>query len=173
MIYSLLKLLLFRLDAERAHELSTGLLRHTTRIPLVPQLFQALFSYNDPILATTCAGLRFANPIGLAAGFDKRAAFVGPLALLGFGHIEVGTITPRPQLGNPRPRLFRLPEDQALINRLGFNSSGMIAVARSLRDHRPLTTDYYAPLRSALSWPRPLRRSARASGGARRAAEAR
>jgi dihydroorotate dehydrogenase len=139
MIYSLFKPLLFRLDAERAHELATGLLRFAAGVPLAPQLLQALFSYDDPILATTCAGLRFANPVGLAAGFDKRAALVGPLALLGFGHIEVGTITPRPQPGNPRPRLFRLPQDRALINRLGFNSPGMLAVARRLRDHRPPT----------------------------------
>jgi dihydroorotate dehydrogenase len=132
-LYSLIKPLLFRLGAEQAHELATGLLRLTTRAPLAPQLLQALYAYDDPILATSCAGLRFANPVGLAAGFDKRAVLIAPMALLGFGHIEVGTVTPRPQPGNLRPRLFRLPEDRALINRLGFNSPGMIAVAHNLR----------------------------------------
>jgi dihydroorotate dehydrogenase len=141
MLYSLLKPLLFRLDTERAHKLATELLRFAAGIPLAPQLLQALFSYNDPILATTCAGLCFANPVGLAAGFDKCGALIELLMLLGFGHIEVGTVTPRPQLGNPRPRLFRLPEDRALINRLGFNSPGMLAVARRLRDHRSPTTE--------------------------------
>ncbi|HET9224636.1 MAG TPA: quinone-dependent dihydroorotate dehydrogenase [Roseiflexaceae bacterium] len=132
MLHSLLKPFLFRLDAERAHELVAGSLRLAARVPIVPRLLRLLFTYDDPILKTSCAGLRCANPVGLAAGFDKRAVLVGPMALLGFGHIEVGTVTPRPQSGNPRPRLFRLPEDRALINRLGFNSPGMLAVARNL-----------------------------------------
>jgi dihydroorotate dehydrogenase len=136
MLYSLLKPLLFRLDAERAHELVTGLLHVAHTIPPVARTIRALYTYTDPILATTCAGLRFANPVGLAAGFDKRAALPGPMTLLGFGHIEVGTVTPRPQQGNQRPRLFRLPEDRALINRLGFNSPGASAVARRIRDDR-------------------------------------
>src|SRR5262245_3051082 len=133
MLHSLLKPLLFRLDAERAHGLVAGLLRFAARAPVAPQLLRALFVYDDPILAISCAGLPFANPIGLAAGFDKRGTLVGPMALLGFGHVEIGTVTPRPQPGNARPRLFRLPEDRALINRLGFNSPGMLAVARNLR----------------------------------------
>ncbi len=142
MFHSLLKPFLFRLDAERAHELVAGSLRLAAYSPIAPLFLRALFSYDDPILATSCAGMRFTNPIGLAAGFDKRAVLVGPMALLGFGHVEVGTVTPRPQPGNTRPRLFRLPEDRALINRLGFNSPGMVAVARRLQDHRPLTTDH-------------------------------
>jgi dihydroorotate dehydrogenase len=132
MLHSLLKRLLFRLDAERAHELVAGSLRLAARAPVAPWLLRALFTYDDPILAISCAGLHFVNPVGLAAGFDKRAALVGPMALLGFSHVEVGTVTPRPQPGNPRPRLVRLPEDRALINRLGFNSPGMLAVARNL-----------------------------------------
>jgi dihydroorotate dehydrogenase len=135
-LYSLLKPLLFRLDSERAHQLVTGLFRLAAELPLLPRLLQALYRYDDPLLTTTCAGMRFANPVGLAAGFDKHAALIRPIALLGFGHVEVGTVTPRPQPGNDRPRMFRLPEDQALINRLGFNSPGMIAVARRLRDER-------------------------------------
>src|SRR5947209_13937729 len=127
MIYPLFKPLLFRLEAERAHQLVTSLFQIAANTPLTPQLLHALYTYHDPILASTCVNLRFANPLGLAAGFDKRAALIGPIALLGFGHVEVGTVTPRPQPGNEQPRLFRLPEDRALINRLGFNSPGMVA----------------------------------------------
>jgi dihydroorotate dehydrogenase len=134
MLHSFLKPFLFRLDAERAHELVASSLRLAAHVPVVPRLLRALFAYDDPILTIDCAGLRYTNPVGMAAGFDKRAVLVGPMALLGFGHVEVGTVTPRPQPGNPRPRLFRLPEDGALINRLGFNSPGMLAVARNLRE---------------------------------------
>jgi dihydroorotate dehydrogenase len=140
MLYSLVKPLLFRLEAERAHNLIAGLLRAANRTPLL-DLICVLGDYNDPILATICAGLPFHNPLGLAAGFDKRAVLIGPMAALGFGHIEVGTVTPRPQPGNDRPRLFRLPEDRALINRMGFNSPGMVAVARNLRNERRKTKD--------------------------------
>jgi dihydroorotate dehydrogenase len=132
MLYTLLKPLLFRLEAERAHTLITSLLHATSGTPLLA-LLRALYAYDDPLLRVACAGLSFRNPIGLAAGFDKRAELIAPMAALGFGHIEVGTVTPRPQPGNDRPRMFRLPADQALINRLGFNSPGMVAVARNLR----------------------------------------
>ena len=132
MLYPLLKPLLFRLDAERAHTLIGGLLHAAAGTPLLP-LLRALYVYDDPILRSTCTGLDFPNPLGLAAGFDKRAELIAPMAALGFGHVEVGTVTPRPQPGNDRPRMFRLPEDHALINRLGFNSPGMLAVARNLR----------------------------------------
>ncbi len=135
-LYALIRPLLFRLDAERAHDLTAKALRVTSRAPLLPRLIRALYAWEDPLLAVDWSGLHFANPIGVAAGFDKRADLVDGLALLGFGHIEVGTVTPRPQPGNPRPRLFRLPEDTALINRLGFNSPGIVAVARALRARR-------------------------------------
>ena len=135
MLYALLKPLLFRLDAERAHNLISGLLRAADGTP-ARQLLRALYTYDDPILRIVCAGLDFRNPLGLAAGFDKRAELIAPMTALGFGHVEVGTVTPRAQLGNDRPRIFRLPEDRALINRLGFNSPGMVAVARRLRDER-------------------------------------
>ncbi|WP_137125548.1 quinone-dependent dihydroorotate dehydrogenase [Roseomonas sp. HF4] len=87
---------------------------------------------DDPVLATECLGLRFRNPVGLAAGFDKDAAAVLPLMRLGFGFVEVGTVTPRPQPGNPRPRLFRLTEDAAVINRMGFNNGGLDGYAARL-----------------------------------------
>lgn len=133
-MYHLIKPALFRLDAERAHELVTGLLRSAAARPFAARVIRQLYAYEDPILATRCAGLRFGNPLGLAAGFDKRGDLARPLALLGFGHVEVGTVTPLAQPGNPLPRLFRLPADEALVNRMGFNSPGMAAVAHNLRE---------------------------------------
>ncbi|HMA34106.1 MAG TPA: quinone-dependent dihydroorotate dehydrogenase [Chloroflexia bacterium] len=132
-LYRLIQPWLFRLEAEQAHELVTGLLAAAPRIPPLRGAMRALYAYEHPALRTTCAGLAFANPVGLAAGFDKRGTLITPLALLGFGFLEVGTVTPRPQPGNARPRLFRLPADRALINRLGFNSPGIPPVARRLR----------------------------------------
>lgn len=136
MIYQLLRPLLFRSDAERAHELVSRLLRRTAAIRPASALLRAMYTYDDPILAVRVAGMRFANPLGLAAGFDKRGEMVRAMALLGFGHVEVGTVTPRPQPGNPQPRLFRLPPDRALVNRMGFNSPGAEVVAGNLRKSR-------------------------------------
>jgi dihydroorotate dehydrogenase len=133
MLYSLLKPLLFRFDAERVHDLTSRLLALSGQSSLARGLLRVLFAYDHPALATRCAELDFANPLGLAAGFDKRGILVTPMVALGFGHVEIGTVTPRPQPGNDKPRLFRLPEDRALINRLGFNSPGMVTVARHLR----------------------------------------
>ena len=117
--------LLRRLDPERAHRLALAGLRAGLggRGP----------GPADPLLATAALGLRFATPIGLAAGFDKDAEALAPLARLGFGFLEAGTVTPRPQPGNPRPRLFRLEEDQAAINRMGFNNAGIDAFVARLR----------------------------------------
>jgi dihydroorotate dehydrogenase len=111
------------IDPERAHDLALRALRFG--------LAGADRSADDPILATEALGLSFRNPIGLAAGFDKSAVAVGPLMRLGFGFVEAGSVTPRPQLGNPKPRLFRLTEDRAVINRMGMNNAGLAAfVAR-------------------------------------------
>src|SRR5690606_29170610 len=96
------------------------------------------FVFQHPALRVEAFGLEFPNPVGLAAGFDKDARVPRALAALGFGFIEVGTLTPLPQPGNPRPRLFRLPDDEALINRLGFNNEGAEEVACRLRHARPL-----------------------------------
>ncbi|WP_043359807.1 quinone-dependent dihydroorotate dehydrogenase [Belnapia sp. F-4-1] len=117
--------LLRRLDAERAH----GLALKALSAGLAGRAEAAA----DPILATEALGLRFANPLGLAAGFDKDAVAVLPLMRLGFGFVEAGTATPRPQPGNPRPRLFRLAEDAAVINRMGFNNGGVEAYLARLR----------------------------------------
>lgn len=96
-----------------------------------------VFDYRHPLLERELFGLKFRNPVGLAAGFDKDARLVNELSCLGFGFIEIGTLTPRPQPGNEKPRLFRLPEDQALINRMGFNNEGVLAAAQRLRKRKP------------------------------------
>jgi dihydroorotate dehydrogenase len=112
------------LDPERAHQIALLALRLG--------LAGRAATPDDPRLAMTALGLRFANPIGLAAGFDKNAVAVAPLLRLGFGHVEAGTVTPLPQPGNPRPRVFRLMEDQAIINRVGFANDGIDAALRRL-----------------------------------------
>jgi len=116
--------LLRLLDAERAHAVALAALRLG--------LGGADRATDDPRLAVHALGRQFANPIGLAAGFDKDAVALAPLMRLGFGFVEAGTVTPRPQPGNPRPRLFRLPEDDAVINRFGFNNGGLDAYVRRL-----------------------------------------
>jgi dihydroorotate dehydrogenase len=116
--------LLRRMDAEHAHDLSLFALRRG--------LIGRDTSPTDPALALDVLGRRFANPIGLAAGFDKNAVAATALMRLGFGFVETGTVTPRPQPGNPRPRLFRLPQDAAAINRLGFNNAGLDIYRRNL-----------------------------------------
>ena len=122
-LYPLLRPLIFALDAERAHRLTVSALK---RLP-------AGATQPDPRLATRVAGLDFPNPVGLAAGFDKDAEVFGQVLRLGFGFAEVGTLTPLPQAGNPKPRLFRLAEDRAVINRMGFNNRGLDAALPRLR----------------------------------------
>ncbi|MEO7935921.1 MAG: quinone-dependent dihydroorotate dehydrogenase [Dokdonella sp.] len=122
-MYSLARSLLFCLDAERAHDLSLRAIETAYRTGFNPMLA----SKPQP-LPTTAFGINFPNPVGLAAGLDKNAAHVDALASLGFGFIEVGTTTPRAQSGNPKPRMFRLPEHEAVINRLGFNNGGVDAL---------------------------------------------
>lgn len=135
-MYTLIRDLLFRLDAEQAHEWSMGILSGLCHLPGCRRLISACYGVREASLQTEAFGLRFPNPVGLAAGFDKNAEHLEALSALGFGFVEIGTVTPRPQPGNPRPRLFRLPADQALINRMGFNNDGMEAVARRLSDWR-------------------------------------
>jgi dihydroorotate dehydrogenase len=124
--YRLLRPLLFCLDAERAHELAFWAGALAQRFPLPdPNL--------DPALAVEAFGLRFPSPLGLAAGLDKGAELLPFWKSMGFGHVEIGTVTPRPQPGNPRPRLFRLPSEGIILNRMGFNSEGAEAVAARLK----------------------------------------
>ena len=130
-MYSLLRSLLFRLDPETAHVLTLRLIRLAGQLPPVRAFLRRLFA--APSRPVQTFGLTFANPIGLAAGYDKDGLGWRGLSALGFGHIEVGTVTPRPQQGNPRPRLFRLVEERAVINRMGFPGKGAEFVARQLR----------------------------------------
>jgi dihydroorotate dehydrogenase len=132
MSYGLLRPLLFTLDPERAHTLSIAALEALGRMPQSMAYLTKHYSVTDPRLAQDFWGLHFPNPVGLAAGYDKDARAAAALPALGFGFIEIGTVTPRPQPGNPRPRVFRYPAQQAVINRMGFPGEGAAAVARRL-----------------------------------------
>jgi len=134
-MYSLIRKLLFQLDAEDAHELAV---RQMIALQQIPMALRAIERFCAPPASARreLMGLSFPSPIGIAAGFDKNGLMMPMLAALGFGFIEVGTVTLRPQPGNPRPRLFRYPEHKALINRLGFNNDGADAVAERLQSWR-------------------------------------
>ncbi len=133
MTYSLIRALLFRLEAERAHEWVCGALRVAQGSATVRRAWARAWRTEDPRLEQRILGCRFANPVALAAGFDKNARLIPALAAFGFGGIEVGTVTPRPQPGNPRPRVWRHAAAKSLQNCLGFNSAGM---ANSVRPGR-------------------------------------
>ncbi len=134
-MYRILRPLIFGLNPESAHSLTLRLLQLVGAVAPLRALVQAV--YAGPARPVEAFGLRFRNPVGLAAGYDKDGLAWRGLAALGFGHIEIGTVTPKPQPGNPKPRLFRLPQDRALINRLGFPGRGADFVARRLAGGRP------------------------------------
>ena len=136
LLYPLLRPLLFNLDPEQAHELSLKALAAVSRSPTLTGLVRLLFDPRVSQQPVELFGLRFPNAVGLAAGYDKDARAWRGLAALGFGHVEVGTVTPEPQPGNPRPRVFRLTEDAAIINRLGFPGEGADQVAPRLEGPR-------------------------------------
>lgn len=125
MMYSLARPLLFSLAPERAHELTLSLLKSAHKVGAMRQKIAP-----KPV---TCMGIEFPNPVGLAAGLDKNGAYIDALAALGFGFIEIGTITPKPQAGNPQPRLFRIPEAKAIINRMGFNNDGVDQLVENVK----------------------------------------
>lgn len=129
--------LLFKLSPERIHSLVAGSIKISFRIPGVKYLVSSLFSKSSPVLEREVFGLKFKNPIGLAAGFDKNAELFSDFSAFGFGFIEVGTITPKPQPGNPKPRSFRLVKDKALINRMGFNNKGLYSAKSKLSKRKP------------------------------------
>jgi dihydroorotate dehydrogenase len=131
-MYAQLRAVLFAFPAETAHRATIAALRLLS-VPPGPALLWRLLGPRDPVLAVRALGLEFPSPVCLAAGFDKDARAYRALAGFGFGAVEVGTVTPRPQLGNPQPRLFRLPADRALINRMGFNNRGAAVAAAALR----------------------------------------
>lgn len=136
MYKSLLRPLLFKLSAESAHHFTLSMLKWMFKIPGKRAVFKKIYNFEHPSLEREVFGLRFKNPVGLAAGFDKDAKAIDELACLGFGFIEIGTITPKPQSGNPTPRLFRLIKDSAIINRMGFNNEGMEAAVARLRKRK-------------------------------------
>ncbi len=132
MLYPLLRSALFQLDPEEAHERTVRTLNTAIAVPGMASILKSIYRPATRGMSTTIAGLSFAHPVGLAAGFDKHGDVTHGMACLGFSHIEVGTVTPRPQAGNPKPRMFRLSAEQGLINRMGFNSDGMAVVAQRL-----------------------------------------
>ena len=135
-MYSLLKPILFKFDPEKVHYFVTRNLKRFNRIPGGSAFIKSIWAFNDARLEKQVFGLKFKNPVGLAAGFDKNADVISEMANLGFGFIEVGTVTPLPQDGNPKPRMFRLPADGGLINRMGFNNTGMDVVAGHIAAYR-------------------------------------
>src|SRR5690348_11221839 len=134
-MYQALRRLLFILPAETAHYFSINLLRLFCTIGFVQKGLKSFFSPNATA-PFSLLGLSFRNRVGLGAGFDKNAKYLRELETLGFGFVEIGTVTPRPQAGNDKPRLFRLPKDKALINRMGFNNDGVEEIVKRLKKWR-------------------------------------
>lgn len=132
----LIRPILFWFDPEKVHYFTFSFLRFLSKIPGVPSLFKALYSVTDKRLEREVFGLKFKNPVGLAAGFDKDAKLYQELSNFGFGFIEIGTLTPVGQEGNPKKRLFRLKEDSAIINRMGFNNGGVEEAVKRLKKNK-------------------------------------
>ncbi|WP_026978722.1 quinone-dependent dihydroorotate dehydrogenase [Flavobacterium tegetincola] len=133
MYKTILRPLLFQYDPEKVHYFTFSMIRNLFKLPGIAGIFRKLYEVNDPRLEREVFGLKFKNPVGLAAGFDKDAKLYKELSNLGFGFIEIGTLTPKGQEGNPKKRLFRLKEDQAIINRMGFNNGGVLEAVERLK----------------------------------------
>jgi dihydroorotate dehydrogenase len=136
MYKALIRPILFCFDPEKVHYFTFTLIRLLCKIPGIPYLFRSLYEVNDKRLEKELFGLKYKNPVGLAAGFDKDARLFNELANFGFGFIEIGTLTPKPQEGNPKKRLFRLKKDSAIINRMGFNNGGVEEAVRRLKRNK-------------------------------------
>jgi dihydroorotate dehydrogenase len=136
MYKSIIRKILFKFDPEAVHYFTFDAIKLLCKIPLVPALIRSLFQVNHPKLERELFGLRFKNPVGLAAGFDKNAVLYNELANFGFGFIEIGTVTPKAQEGNPKKRLFRLQDDKGIINRMGFNNAGLEAAISQLKKNK-------------------------------------
>lgn len=132
----LLRPLFFLFDPEKIHHFTFNLIKITSKVPGFQALFKGLYTVNDKKLERNLFGLDFKNPVGLAAGFDKNAVLYNELANFGFGFIEIGTVTPKGQPGNPKKRLFRLKSDQGIINRMGFNNEGLDAAIKQLKKNK-------------------------------------
>ncbi|WP_299134217.1 quinone-dependent dihydroorotate dehydrogenase [uncultured Tenacibaculum sp.] len=126
----------FLFDPEKIHHFTFSLVRFLSKIPLVSSVFRGLYQVNDKKLERNLFGLTFKNPVGLAAGFDKNAVLYNELADFGFGFVEIGTVTPKGQVGNPKKRLFRLKDDQGIINRMGFNNDGLELAIKQLKKNK-------------------------------------
>ena len=137
-MYSLLRKILFLFDAELIHEFSVFSIKLFNKIPLSDYIIKKFFYVDDKRLERNILGLKFKNPVGLAAGFDKNAECYNEFSNFGFGFIEIGTVTPIPQPGNPKKRIFRLVEDKSLINRLGFNNKGLSSIVNNLKKQRDI-----------------------------------
>ena len=137
-MYSIIRKILFLFDAEFIHEFSVYSIKTFNKIPLIDILIKKCFCISDKRLERNILGLKFKNPVGLAAGFDKNAECYNEFSNFGFGFIEIGTVTPMPQPGNPKKRIFRLAEDKSLINRLGFNNKGLSEVVDNLKKERDI-----------------------------------
>ena len=136
MYKSIIRSILFKFDPESVHNFTFSFLNLIFKIPLVKQIIRKLYCIKSPKLERNLFGLKFSNPVGLAAGFDKDAVLYNQLSNFGFGFIEIGTVTPLAQEGNPKKRLFRLVNDQALINRMGFNNSGLESIISRLKKNK-------------------------------------
>lgn len=128
--------ILFLFDPEKIHYFTFRMIKRSSKIPGLRKLIQNAYQLNDPRLATKVFGLEFKNRVGMAAGFDKNALLIDELSDYGFGFIEIGTVTPEPQIGNPKKRLFRLQKDKGLINRMGFNNDGVDVIAERLASQK-------------------------------------
>ncbi len=138
-MYPIIRNTLFLLPPETAHQVSMKGLDMVAAIPLFNHWMSSHFQVQDPSLAKSVFGLQFPNPVGLGAGFDKNAEHLDALDMLGFGFVEIGTVTPKPQAGNVKPRLFRIPDQKALINRMGFNNDGVDLIANRLKERKSKT----------------------------------
>lgn len=136
-MYKLFRPLLFKLQPETIHHMIVRLLRILHYVPFARCIMRAIFVRRSPVLEREVLGLKFPNPVGLAAGFDKDAEVYDMLGALGFGFVEIGTVTPKAQNGNPKPRCFRLQKDSAIINRMGFNNRGVQNAVKNLRRRKP------------------------------------
>lgn len=132
----LIRPILFKIYPETVHHLTVGLIKALFSLPFIRWIVNSSFKVSNQKIQTSVAGLKFKNPVGLAAGFDKNASFYDQFASFGFSHIEIGTVTPKGQPGNPKPRSFRLVKDKALINRMGFNNAGLEAAVKNLKKRK-------------------------------------
>ncbi len=132
-MYQIIRRILFLFEPEKAHYFSMNLMKYFCAIPPIKWLIKSIYKTNYPV---SFLGLKFINPVGLGAGFDKNAKYLNTLESLGFGFVEIGTVTPKAQDGNEKPRLFRLPQDKALINRMGFNNEGVNKISERLKEWR-------------------------------------